>query len=192
MNLHKIGVKLPARESGGGVDLVGLIPVFHRWIQGGTLDGILIDVADYSHMHHGPGVLIIAHDGNYGYDETKGRRGMVYYAKHPQDGDLAERLGTSTRRALQAARQLAAEQALGAELAFPGEELEFFANDRLAAPNTEQTFQALEPALRALLDRLYPQGYELAREPDPRERFSVRVKALAAADPDTLLERLDA
>lgn len=190
MNLHKIGVKLYAQEREGTVDLVSLIPAFHRWIQGSVLEGLLIDVADYSHVHHGPGVLIVAHDGNYGYDETGGRRGFVYYAKHPQEGELSERLAEVTRRTLQASRRLSSERDLGANVAFPGEELEIFANDRLQAPNTEETFQALEPALRELLDRLYPEGYELAREPDPRERFAVRVKAQAPADPDTLLERL--
>jgi hypothetical protein len=36
-------------------DLEECIPIFHRWIQDQALDEVLIDVADYRHVHHGRG-----------------------------------------------------------------------------------------------------------------------------------------
>ena len=38
---------------------------------------------DYSHVHNGPGILLVAHEANFSMDETDGRRGMVYIRKQP-------------------------------------------------------------------------------------------------------------
>jgi hypothetical protein len=76
-------------------------------------------------------------------------------------------------------------------LKVPGNRLQFFANDRLAAPNDEATWAALEPALRSFLDRLYAGAkYTLTREPDLKERLSVRVQADGEVPLDTLLARV--
>ena len=39
--------------------------MFHRWIQTRAVDGLLIDVADYTHLKDGPQVLLAGHEGNY-------------------------------------------------------------------------------------------------------------------------------
>ena len=77
MDLHKINVKFFV-EKDSNVALDTFIPVFHRWIQKNELEGLLIDVAQYTHMYQGPGVLLIAHEANYSFDETDGRRGILY------------------------------------------------------------------------------------------------------------------
>ena len=64
MDLHKFGIKFFA-NTGERFDILKLIPVYHRWIQHSALQGLLIDVADYSHVPAGPGVMLIAHEGNY-------------------------------------------------------------------------------------------------------------------------------
>lgn len=190
MELHKIGVKCFAEER-DELELLDFIPVFHRWIQTGALDDLLIDVADYSHMHHGPGILLVAHEGNYGYDETGGRNGLIYYSKRELEGDSGERFAKVTRKALRACRLLEQEPELQGRVAFRGDELLVFSNDRLIAPNTEEAYARFEPALRAFLDRLYAgTGYELTRETDPSERLSITVKATEPVGVDTLLERL--
>ena len=49
------------------------IPVFHRWIQKQTVSGhLLIDVHDYSHIHQGPGILLVGHEGNFSIDLADG------------------------------------------------------------------------------------------------------------------------
>ena len=55
MDLHKFGIKLFAADA-EPVDMLKLIPIYHRWIQQHALaDDLLIDVADYSHVPAGPG-----------------------------------------------------------------------------------------------------------------------------------------
>lgn len=192
MELHKLGVKFFVQDP-ASVGFLEFIPIFHRWIQTRALDDLLIDVADYSHVHAGPGILLVAHEGNYGVDETGNRRGLLYYSKHPLEGDLAVRLTTVCRKTLQACRLLEREPELEGRIKFRGEKLQVFANDRLAAPNTDETFAAFEPALTEFLARLYPgEEYLLIRETDPKERFSVTVRASVPVEVGTLLERLDA
>jgi hypothetical protein len=190
MDLHKLGIKFFAADA-QRLDILKLIPMYHRWIQQDALEDLLIDVADYSHVPAGPGVMLIAHEGNYALDETGHERGVVYYSKRPLDGDLPERFARVARKALAAAQLMARDAELEGALRLPGNRLQFFANDRLAAPNTDAAYAELEPAFRTFLDRLYAGApYSLAREADPKERLSLRVEAEGEVPLETLLERL--
>jgi len=190
MDLHKFGFKFFAADA-ERVDLLALIPVFHRWIQADALPDLLLDVGDYSHLPAGPGIILVAHEGTYGFDEAGHRRGVQYYSKRPLSGDLPERLATVARKTLLAARLLADEPELNGAVRIPGNELRFFANDRLIAPNTDEAYAALEPALRSFLDRLYAGApYTIEREPDPRERLGVTVRTEQPVALEALLERL--
>jgi len=190
MELRKFGIKFFAAD-GQGLDILKLIPVYHRWIQQNALEDLLIDVADYSHVPAGPGVMLIAHEGNYALDETGHQRGVLYYSKRKLAGELPERLAEVARKALQAAQLMSADSDLEGALRLPGNSLEFFANDRLAAPNTDAAYAELEPALKTFLDRLYAgTRYTLSRDSDPKERLTVRVKAESPVPVDTLLARL--
>lgn len=190
MDLHRFGFKFFAADA-GAIDILKLIPVYHRWIQQELLEDVLIDVADYSHVPGGPGVMLIAHEGNYALDEGGGERGVVYYSKHRLRGELPERLLQVARKALRAAQLMSADAELEGALKLPGNRLQFFANDRLVAPNTDAAYGELEPALRHFLDRLYAGArYTVTRGADARERLSVGVQAEGETDVPTLLERL--
>ncbi len=190
MDLHKFGIKFFAADA-QSLDILKLIPIYHRWIQQNALEDLLIDVADYTHVPGGPGVMLIAHEGNYALDETGHERGVVYYSKHELAGELPERLARVARKALQAGQLMSGDAELEGALRLPGNRLEFFANDRLVAPNTDAAYAELEPALRTFLDRLYAGArYTLAREADPKERLSVRVQAAGEVALETLLARL--
>jgi hypothetical protein len=188
-DLYRLGIKVFCAQQ-APLGLPAFIPMFHRVIQEQALEGSLIDVADYSHVHHGPGILLIAHEGNYAIDESGGRRGLVYYAKRRIGGSLAERLTTACRRAFMACERLVGETEAAGRLVFSGAELQVFANDRLLAPNTDATFEALRPALEALGVRLYGDpGCRITRDGEARERFM----ATLCADPietGELLRRL--
>lgn len=189
--LQKIGLKLFAADA-ARVSLPELVPVFHRWVQSGAVpDHLLIDIADYEHVPEGPGVLLVAHEGNFSLDLGGGRMGLLYTRKQPAPGALPERLRAATRTALTACRLLEQEPALDGRLRFRTDELELFANDRLRAPNAPATLEAFQPALRELLDTLYEGAeYTVTPEADRRERFGVRVKAAQAGTITDLLQRL--
>src|SRR6185312_16907803 len=102
MDLHKVGVKFFAAE-GTRFDILKLIPMYHRWIQQGSVEDLGINVADYSHVPAGPGIMLIAHEGNYALDETGHQRGVLYYSKQQLPGALPERFAQVARKALKAA-----------------------------------------------------------------------------------------
>jgi hypothetical protein len=190
MDLHKFGIKFFAPDA-KGLDILKLIPIYHRWIQQSALEDLLVDVADYSHVPAGPGVMLIAYQGNYALDETGHERGVVYYSKQKLAGELPERFAQVARKALQAAELMSADAELEGALKLPGNQLQFFANDRLTAPNTDAAYAEIEPALKSFLDRLYAGApYTLERDTDPRERLSVRVQAEGEVALKTLLARL--
>ncbi len=187
-SLQRIGVKFFLAEA-PAPDLI--IPIFHRWIQNGSVEGLLIDVADYSHVPQGPGILLVAHEGNYAIDLAGDRPGVLYYRKQPLDGDLPQRLGAVCAMSLRAAELLENESSLNGTGKIRGDEVQIFGNDRLLAPNDASTQAAFEPALDALLERLYQGGArQLCRDENPRERFNIDVKAEKGATAATLLARL--
>lgn len=189
--MYKFGIKFFAVDA-ERIDILKLIPMYHRWIQQDALEDLLVDVADYSHVPAGPGVMLIAHEGNYALDETDHERGVVYYSKHPLAGELPERFAQVASKALKAAQLMQEDAELEGAVRLAGNRLQFFANDRLAAPNTQAAYAELEPALRTFLDRLYAGArYTLARETDPKERLSVRVQAEGEVALETLLARLN-
>jgi hypothetical protein len=190
MDLHKIGFKVFAEE-GSTVKLVEFIPVFHRWIQKKALDNLLIDVADYSHVPAGPGIVLVAHEGNYAIDETGDRRGIVYYSKHELDGNFSVRLASVCRHALNACKLMQEEEQFNGRLNFPGKELQLFANDRLQAPNTDETWARLEPELQGFFKTLFNStDFSIKRETDSKGRFQVNIMPAQPVAIDTLLKRI--
>jgi len=188
--LQRIGCKV-FFTAAAALELDKVVPIFHRWIQTSAVAGMLIDVADYAHVPAGPGILLVAHEGNYALDVSGGRPGMLYYSKQPISGDVAQRLRRVCALALHAASLLEGEPALNGAVRIAGDELRLFANDRLRAPNSEATMDALRPAVDALLSTLYPGATcALSGAADPRERFTVDIHAPAPVPVATLLTRL--
>ena len=189
--LQRIGLKLFAAD-GASVRPRQLVPIFHRWIQTQAIaDQLLIDVADYSHVPDGPGVMLVAHQGNFSLDLGGGRMGLAYNRKIPAEGALADRLRHLARTVFDACRRLEDEPGLAGEIHFRGDELQVFANDRLHAPNRAETLTAFQPALQGLVRTLYGESdCTITPEQDPSERFSVHVQAREAVRVSDLLARL--
>jgi hypothetical protein len=154
MGIDRIQVKLFARE-GSEAPTTALVSALHGWIQRGALDEILIDVADYSHVHEGPGVLLVAHAANYQI-ETRGGLGLRYARKRDGRGELRQRVADALSRALEAAALLEQEPALGGKLAFDETRLEVALCDRLAAPNDDATYASLAPEIAAGIEAALP------------------------------------
>ncbi|MEM7586593.1 MAG: hypothetical protein AAF560_24605 [Acidobacteriota bacterium] len=180
MDAYRLSLKLYF-EHGASPELTPYIAVFHRWIREHTLDHLLIDVADYSLVPEGPGIMLIGHEGHYSIDATDGLPGLVYAHKRPQDGSFAERLLASWQRLSTAARLLEQEDSLAAAPRLARDRLAFRINDRLLAPNTTDTLAAVDPDLRSLLREIYGDAeVELEHESDPRACFGVQVRTALA------------
>jgi hypothetical protein len=189
IELQHVNVKLFLRNA-EGLKTGDYTGVFNGWIQTRALGELLVDVADYGHVHHGPGLVLIGHTANYSLDESEGRLGLLYNRKARVDGSNQDRLRQAVRAALLAAQKLEREQGLQ----FEGGEVQIIVNDRHVAPNMPATFAALKPEFTRLFDVLYGgAAYSLANASrDPRERFSVRATTAAGLDLTALLGHLEA
>ncbi len=169
-----------------------IIPVFHRWIQEKAVDGLLIDVADYTHLPDGPSALLVGHEGNYAIDGGRGRPGLSYSRKRQADGTLAERLAGGGRTLLTAARLLEADASAmpDGRFTFRGDEIAFLANDRLVAPNTSETASALRDALHRFGSRIFGGAPIELVAGDDGDRVGFTIRTADAAPLDRLLDNL--
>jgi hypothetical protein len=192
MDTYKLQLKLFVDPS-STPELEAFVPVFHGFIRDKKLDGeVLVDVADYAHVHQGPGVVLIGHDCDYYTDLGGGRLGLLYNKKRGGPSDLGESLVEAFRRALRVCVLLEAEADPKARVRFGTDEALLRLTDRLRATNTANTFTALQPALEAGLARVYGEGFELMQEGSEKDPFTVRIKAKQRASASSLLERLGA
>lgn len=170
----KVMVKLFARP--GAPAAAELIPVFHRWITEQKLEELVIDVADYSHVHEGPGVILIGHEGDYYYDFGEGRPGLLYSQK--RDAEDAE-LDFAGRLKLALSRAKIAEGLLSEDgLSFEGNEVLIRIPDRLHVKNDEASFEAAQPIVAQVLKEAFGDqvAVNLSQEGDVREPLTLRAK----------------
>jgi hypothetical protein len=184
-------------DDASGVELEEFIPVFHDWIQTQQLAELLIDVADYRHVPHGPGVVLIAHDAHYVMDLADERLGLLYSRRretHPSRcaiQSVEDRLRSVWHCALTACQRLEAHPALQGRLQFRGNELLLRCNDRLRAPNTTAAYDELCQHLEPFLATLYPgQRVEVEHLHENTPRLTVAITVPEFLDVDTLLTRL--
>jgi len=188
MELQKINVKLFV-EQPDAVPLTDFIEIFHGWIQ--TTDGLYHDVADYSHMQAGPGVVLVARDANISIDEADNRRGLLFSQKSDLGGSNQEKLRAVLRWALENFRKLEREPKLTGKFRLLGSEAVIAINDRLIAPNTEESFAVIAAEIEPLVRNLFGDAEViLEREPEERRKFTVRIRASRSFTADELRYRL--
>jgi len=188
MDLQRIGIKIFA-DSSAPVPVREFIPIFHSWIQKQAVEEhLLIDVHNYSHIHNGPGILLVAGEGNFSIDMADGQMGLLYYRKTPSAG-----LVSILKTALQACNLLECEPNLAGRLRFRTDEMLIVANDRLHAPNNVETFEELKPALSAALKLVLPEGkFAMTRSSvNPKDRLAIRVQTGQSENVAALLSRLN-
>ena len=191
MNPKRISVKFfvsPDPEM--AVDLHPFIGIFHSFIQHETVEGLLIDVADYAHVPEGPGVVLIGHDVDYAIDLTDGRAGLLATRKNfGGEVPVPYVLRDTLRKALGTLRAIEAHPDAGLKFAMDPIEIQFA--DRLASPNTDAGYAAARAALEGPLQEVFGAGASLARghTADSRTMLSLVVNVAQPADAGTLLER---
>ena len=125
-----------------------IVRLLHRWVSEHRLDALLIDVANYSHIHHGPGIMLIGHGCQYALEQSEGRRSLRYAARRDAPVAVATALRSALGRAAEVCALLEAE--LAGKLAFATDELVLGFDDRLNAPNTPETLDKCMPSLERL------------------------------------------
>jgi len=189
VNLERFCVKFLV-QGGSEVEDSTFIPIFHEWIRDHKLKGTLIDVADYSHVPEGPGIMLITHEINYAMDRVDGEFGLSAQQKLGEEGVPSQRIVNLVRQTAAFASLLESDVRVKGKIKLAGNKFYYQANDRLRAPNTDDVFAALKPDLEAAAAELYPgQSVNVTRiENDPRARLtavvevqnSVEMAALAA------------
>jgi len=188
MDVHRIQLKLFA-QPGFVIDTHRSVRVLQRWIKEHVLPEQLVDVADYSHVQHGPRVALIGHGSDYYLDDGAGRPGLLYFRKRAAPPPH-ERLADAFRRCLSAARLLERDAGFDAPPKFGTGELLLRFVDRLQAPNTEEGYAPLCEPVEHFLAELYRTPIAIVREGSERELLSLRIRADSAPTLDVLLERL--
>ena len=166
-----------------------LLPIFQRWIQEHTVDGMLIDVIDYKHVPEGPGIILIADEGDYGYDLSDGQVGLQYIRKRALPDNLPDALRLTFRHALNAARQL--ESDAPADFVFDYRSAKITFLDRMRYRNTPERFDELRDEIASALAQIYGAAVQLERQyNDPRLNFALRCTVDGDIDADDVAERL--
>jgi hypothetical protein len=190
MDAHKINLKF-FMKAGQHTDPETWFEIFNTWIPD-TPDEVLIDVADYSHVHNGPVTLLVGFEANYSIDNNKGRQGLQYDRKRPIEGSTAQQIGRALLKAIAVCRRIEEEPKLDGAVRFLGNEILVTLNDRLNAPNTSETLGAFKSHLDAVLKVLYKgSGYSVEHLADPKERFTLVVKSEGDPEMVDLMENLD-
>ena len=182
MSLLRVSISLHLSDP--GVDPESFVPVFHDWIRRSAVEGLLIDVARYAHVHNGPGIMLVGHEGDYSIELSEGRPALRYTQKRAVPDAPRDAVALVLRRLLGAAAQAAAVP--GGAVATG--ELVVEIRDRLTAPNSPDTLASLGPEIAAGLGEYLP-GVTLAdapRDEDPRAPFAVRAAVSGTALSDAI------
>jgi len=144
MDVHRLGIKVFIAEP-VRLQVTDFIPIFHTWIQKQIVqDHLLVDVHNYSHIHHGPGILLVAHQGNFSIDMGDGRMGLLYNRKQPDSGTIHDRFVTILKFVLRGCCLLEADPGLARRLRFRTDE----ADSRRNRVHTESLQQRSEGTIR--------------------------------------------
>jgi hypothetical protein len=175
--IQHVNVKVFA-EPAEGVDHNAAMAVFQRWIRESACEELLIDVVDYHHVPAGPGTVLVGHEANYSLDNGGNRLGLLYNRKAPIEASAEQNVAQALRAALGACRRLEDAPEFAGRLRFgPAHEIEIIVNDRALAPNTDDAFVSLKPAIESALVTVYGHAcFALERLGDARERLRIGVQ----------------
>lgn len=189
MTIERFAVKFFARP-GVEIDDAVFIDIFHEWIRLRSLSGVLLDVADYRHVPEGPGIMLITHDINFSMDYAEGRFGLFAQRKRGSGLTHQERLLDLVRATVEFGALLAADSRVAGRLSLEAGAFHYLSNDRLAVPNSEAGFAAIQPDLAAAAGLIYPaQTASITRiENDARDRLTVHIDSSQSLSMQALLD----
>ena len=132
MKINKLELRLYLKNDS---EIQSFVPRLYHLIQSQALPGILIDVANYSHVPYGPGLMIIGHEGNYGLSRHRSQGLVLYYVEkgRRQVKDVEMFLKEMFYRLLEFARQLALQTEIDYFVLFINQRSPFLTPQVLAA-----------------------------------------------------------
>ncbi len=160
------------------LEIRAFINIFHAWVKDRRTEDLLIDVHDYSHVHQGPGVVLVAHEAHYGMDRRDGRLGLVCRLRRGDLEPLGDGLARAARSALMACQLL--EHDAAGKLTFDTSALLVGFEDRLNAANEPATFASFRPELVRFAARLLGDDSTAERVGGDRDVFGARIAGPAA------------
>ncbi len=158
-------------------ELDPILTAFDRWRKETDAAPDWVDLADYAHMQQGPAVMMAGKRENVAVDTNEPGLGILVQNRKGLSGSTEERFAEAFRRHLALATRLTGEPEWPAELRVRGGDWIISINDRLGFPNNDASDGAVREGLVALLDRMFGDGYDLERDPDPQRRLSYRLRA---------------
>ena len=173
-------------------DPMTILRVFHRWIREKTVEGLLIDAADYKHLPKGPGIVLVGLDVDYAVDNSDGIPGLLVRQKRydPETTPFDELVLRSLQLIAEASRQLEIEPLLDG-LRFSDQGFVLSLPDRLLYPNTEESFWTAAQALQAALFPLVGDQVQVIRlSSDPRKTLRIELGFQGTQTFQTLQARL--
>jgi len=175
MDLQHITAKVYTRDAAIPV-FTAFIPIFHGWIQRNAVaDVTCIDVVDYTHVPQGPGVILVAHEGHFSMEEGDGP-GLRYSNKRGASGTVGDRFGAAFGRLVRAAAMIEQETSLKGAVQFDPGHVRFVVDDRLEAPNSEDTYHGIAGHVQGVMDDLYGTGVSLHHLPTEKVGLTIDVK----------------
>jgi len=182
MNLERFCVKFFVTPDTQVEDEAIFIDIFQDWIRLRKLDGVLLDVADYSHVPNGPGIMLIAYETNYAMDHGNGEFGLYAQRKVSEDGSQQDRILSLIRSTAAFGKLLETDDRVDVKLA--GHKFLYMSNDRLHGPNTDEAFEAVKGDLEAIASKLYPgQSVTVSRvDNNPSDRLTALVEAQTSVE----------
>jgi hypothetical protein len=192
MTPHRCAIKIYFAD-GITIDPSKMVPLFHEWIRNGSVDGLLIDVVDYSHVHEGPAAVLVGHETDYAIDLSEGRAGLQVTRKRPAREALERDLREGLQRVLAAARTLQQKADPHPPVRFRTDEIRVQAIDRLHFPHTPETLGTVRRAVESAWEPIFRAGrFEVtSATSDTRAPVTLRVTAPGAPGLGTLLSRLE-
>src|SRR3990172_1125290 len=190
MDIQYLSLKIYAERQNSSLE--AFIPVFHSWIQEDACEELLIDVANYSHVPAGPGVMLIAHEANYAVEfGAENRFGFLYKTKIKMDGSNLEKLQRVFQQTLKAAIRLQEARHVSTFLPYI---FRLVFDRRSGIENTNKDFLELNPALVQFAKLLTgSDAFKLSRvSQNPRERLTIEItNSGEQADIGKLLQNIE-
>lgn len=184
-------------EGAPEVPVHDLILFFHRMIQDKALAETCIDVADYSHVPGGPGVLLVCHEAQYTLhrgalpgDPAPGLLSLKCATKRGAEGDTRARIRRVLKKAFRAAALAETHPVLGGRVRFDTTRAVLSIEDRLIAPNETATFRAIMPHVADVIHATWGAHPVLTFPSAPKECFQIVITTPIGPSIEELLSRL--